>query len=292
MKKSIKIFTVFLLAISFMSVSVMASSLDRKTLIEKEIQELSNSDNPVDHIRAVKLMKSINQEVYIENFDFTALTKDLSQTDRKLAEDTLIKDIESLSKLNDSILKEMGCLEEQINAIKNFDGTLQSAILASPTLSVYGGFTNYVKGSSQTTVKMISAFQWTGTYISYNGKQDIFATVWTLPMFETSENGYVNYKKNNSSDILPTYPPLIASDLNGGYMIFNKIKSGYTLYAGSIITQLKANSYEPNVGGFCSYGKSTTDVSPSAAASGQGLSVGITFSKNVLIAGTDRFQAY
>ena len=106
MKKSIKIFTVFLLAISFMSVSVMASSLDRKTLIEKEIQELSNSDNPVDHIRAVKLMKSINQEVYIENFDFTALTKDLSQTDRKLAEDTLIKD-GAVAKLGNLVLQRL-----------------------------------------------------------------------------------------------------------------------------------------------------------------------------------------
>ncbi len=292
MKKYFKILTLTLFVISIINFPVLASSINEKSAIEKEIQLLLNSEDPLDHIEAVKLMESIDEKVYIKTFDFGELINELPEAERKLAEDTLIKDIETLSNFDKDALEEIGCLDEQINAIKNFDGTLESAILASPTLSVYGGFTDYKKSNSLTTAKMVSVFQWSGRYASLNGKKDIFANAWTSPMWEISEKAYVNYNKYDSSEVYKTYPNVIPSSTNGSYITFNKFKSGHHLYAGSIITQLSAKSFEPNVGGFCSYGKSTTSVTPSASISGSGLGVGISFSKNVITVGSKRYQAY
>lgn len=176
-------------------------------------------------------------------------------------------------------LQEVGYNNEQINAIKTFDGSEEKMALAATTVDVDVGFRNLNHSTSGTTVDLIAAFNANG--ISSNWFRDLFVVVWSTPLTVKSNSGCVGYVNRYGQKIYIEHTPR-PNTLYGREIEFYKNSDGpgsdhYYIDAGSIILGLKSNTYVYDFATYASYGYTYLNISPSANVSYGGSGLGISF---------------
>lgn len=190
--------------------------------------------------------------------------------------------IYGLQDLSDEQLEYVGYTEEQIAAIRNFDGSEEMMALAATTVQVDAGFRNLYRTSSSTQVDLIVAFNSKG--LQSNWWNDIFCVTWSTPLTVSSSVGYVEYRDTyymNSQTIqhTPRSSGLYAKEIEFPKYLSNE----KYVYAGSMIINLKSNTYVYDFAALAAYGYTGLTVgSPSVSYPG---GVSITFGSGTERAG-------
>lgn len=205
--------------------------------------------------------------------------------------------IKNLQKEDVNTLKAWDYSDEQIEAIKNFDGSEKAMSRASAKCKVYGGFTKFTHNSSSSAAEMVAAFNWQGRPIGFFN--DIFAVTWTAPyqskvsQCKASLEYYttdIKKWRNKSVNLTPK-----ASGLYNNHISFPKYRSfvsgipnTHFINKGSFIMTMSCKGNHPNLGGYTAYGYTTLNISPSVSYPA---SLSISFSTGVKTMGTARFYA-
>lgn len=113
-----------------------------------------------------------------------------------------------------------------------------------------------------------------------------------IPFNPSSQSGHLVYR-NNSGKALSTTESIKDDSLRGSSMLIPQTVSNsngtHWIEAGSIKTNLYANSNQPDISGFVSYGKNNFKIgSPSVSFSKSSPSIGITFGNRISTVGTAR----
>lgn len=283
---------------------------------ESSIDTLLKSTNPRDHIKALQIMEQNGMNVIHEtineydilkslNEDFkeNKLTKANGYNDEQLNyianyEENLTQKIKNLQAENDDILKAYNYTDEQIEAIRNFDGSLEMLRRASSRCEVYGGFNNYVTNSTSSSAQMVAAFAWNGAYTPGFGTTDIFAVTWSNPFKEKTATGYLVYKNASYNNTIQSTASVKAKDLYISSIDVPNNKNaslpgvgviGHWIDSGSIISEISANSYAPDLAGYAAYGLNTLLLSPNVSAGAGGAGAGLSFSTGINVVGSSRF---
>lgn len=245
-------------------------------------------------------LKELNKTLLSRDFkDFSDEELNVIINYKELYQEHILK----MNELSDETLEYYGYSAEKINAIRNFDGSEEMLVKAASEVTLDGGFLNYEHSASKTTVDLVMEFSWEGHPLG-SGRKDIFGVVWNAPLNATSDSfaefGYkidpdyieFGYPRLHSEDI-----ELIEAGTQGDYAVssnllsYNGKANVYWLYQGTIYECLTANSNVVDITGFSSYGYSSYSLTPpSISISGTGMSVGISFSKNVNF--LDSFRIY
>ncbi|GEM_PF-5148956 len=263
--------------------------------VQNQIDLLLESNNPEDHIEAIKLMELKGQKIMRYKITVDDLLNNMSNFERDKYEKEIISEIESLRTMDEDELVARNFTKDQIRTIKNFDGTTEMALAAAPTITVYGGFNNYNRQSSSTTTQMVSAFTWNNGYSGFGAPwQDIFACVWSEPFNPTSETGHLSYYRAENYSTVNTNATVIPDSLRGSHIKVPQSLSNsngtHWIKAGSIISNLRSNASVADVVGFASYGKNTVSLTPGVTFNSSGTTLGITFSLFVTRVGQARYS--
>lgn len=288
-----KIITILLTLILVLSLGNFTNATNfSNNETQKHIDYLLTSDNPEDHIKAIQLMELIGHKTLKSEVTVYDVLNNMSTVERKKYEQEIIDEVNNLSLMDKDELISRNFTDDQIKTIKGFDGTKQMALAAAPSIYVYGGFNNYIKKPSLTTVQMVSAFRWNGGYSGFGAPwKDVFACVWSSPFNPTSETGHLRYvTKSNKS--VGTTATVKEDSLRGSHILVPQSVSNsngtHWIDSGSIITNLRSNSSVGDVSGFTSYGKNSVSLTPSVSFDSKGPTLGISFSTFVKVVGTKR----
>lgn len=284
---------------------------------EAAVDTLLTSTNPQDHIKALELMEQNGAQVsrtVINEYDaLKELNEELTEGNASRTveyskeeleyianyRDNLVGKIENMQKESDDVLKAYNYTDDQINAIRNFDGSDEMLRRAASRCTVYGGFNNYTTSSNRSSAQMVAAFRWDGAYSPGNpvASKDIFGVTWSAPFKEDSATGHLLHKNANYNNTIQSNVSVKANNLyvSSIQVENNKVASvsgagmiGHWIESGSIISQLSSNSYAPDLVGYAAYGLSTLSVSPSVSVSGSP-GAGLSFSSGVRNVGGERF---
>lgn len=284
---------------------------------QSTIDTLLASTNPHDHIEALKIMEANGAKITkitINEFDaLKALNEKLEDGKDERAQvysaeeldyisnyrANLTKKIENMQQQSDETLKKYDYTDDQIYAIRNFDGSDEMLRRASSECNVYGGFNNFTTSSSRSSAQLVAAFDWNGAYSPGNpvANSDIFGVTWAAPYRENSATGYLIHENVSYNSTIQTTVTVDADDLyvSSIQVDNNKLKTisgtpiGHWIDAGSIISELSSNSYAPDLAGFAAYGLSSLSISPSVEAGSGGAGASLSFSSGVSEVGSSRF---
>lgn len=278
--------------------------------VASEIDALIASGEPKNHIAALKILQNYGmakeQVVYNEYEAYLADKAILEDSPAQVSaldanviesvvnfEENFAERIERLNTYSDAQLRSVNYTDDQIYAIRNFDGSAEMMSRAASTCTVYGGFTNWSASSSGTTVQNIAAFQWNGEYpyTSLLGYKDIFATTWTEPFQSelSDEEGYVTYAYSEDNTQYTDSFSTTAKGIFDSEIVFQNYKSryyngtrvNYLVTAGSIICYLASADRETMASAFASYGKNTSAITPSLDVTPDGVALSLAYSEKV-----------
>lgn len=258
-----------------------------------EIERLLESDNPKDHIKALKLWEDMNGPGSISEYSISEY--DLAKNPEQ--KQTLLQRGYELSKLTENQLEDMNYSGEDINLIKNFDGSEAALRAVSKECYVYGGFVDFYSSANGTTTTLIAAFDWGEDY-SPGGifsDEDVFGVTFSLPFRGEEEDaeGHLSYYNSHYNETVTATGVVEEVDMYAFEMVFdnNELENniGHWIDAGSIIADLSTRTEQLEIGGFAEYGLNTESASPSISISKGGPGVGLSFSEGVESAGSDRF---
>lgn len=179
--------------------------------------------------------------------------------------DEYLDKIYGLKSWNLGDLKRAGYTEEQIDAIKNFDGSERMLIQASTRIHVDIGFRNLVRSNSRTTVDLISSFNCYGL-VQSNWFNDIFTVVFNTPFSVSRRTATLRYYRPENQSNSYTYPTVLNNGLYGVEIKFPKYhdsSGAHYIHSGSIVLGLTSNSYVFDLQALAKYGYTTFGV-PSA----------------------------
>lgn len=312
---------VLLLAFTQLTTS-FAVDYTPENLSEKEcakIDYLIATDEPENHIEALKILEQYGlakEQVVFNEYDAYLKQKSALANSTSPASSTdaaSIKAIESfendfsekIARLNtysNDELRVFNYTDDQIYAIRNFDGSPEMMRRAASTCTVYGGFSDWKSSISGTTTTMIAAFQWNGEYpyTSLIGNKDIFATTWTGP-FQSEldeEEAYATYAfRSDLKEYTYSYNTKAKGVFDSEFTFPNaKMKNfdgtpvNYLLKSGSIICHLKSKNEENMATGYASYGKNTSAVEPALRVTPDGVFPSISYTEKVDDIASDRWH--
>lgn len=200
--------------------------------------------------------------------------------------------------LSDEQLKAVGYTEEQMVAIRNYDGSDALLKAASTALTIFAGFDPIKTSSSGSTTKLVATFDWHGLYspgglLSY---EDILGVSWDSPWYADEDNAIVSFRYYNEyyndsvwvdgGELVPTgsYCEGIIIPNNESTTI-NGTVVGHWITGGGVQIPLSTRTQQVEITGFVAYGKNTISVTPSISFSvgSGGISGGggFSFSKGV-----------
>lgn len=313
--KNIKISLKILAVVLVMGLSTTTLTYASIESSEENIDTLLTSTNPHDHIKALEIMEQNGMKVTHETINEYDIFKELNEDlkENKLAreneysdeqlnyienyQDNLTQKIRALQKESDEVLKAYNYTDDQIDAIRNFDGSIEMLKRASSRCEVYGGFNNYTTSSSSSSAQMVAAFRWNGAYTPGAGTTDIFAVTWSAPFKEKTATGYLVHKNANYNNTLQSTASVKPNDLYVSSINVPNNKNaslsgigiiGHWIESGSIISEISANSYVPDLAGYAAYGLNTLSLSPNVSAGGSA-GIGLSFSIGISTVGSNRF---
>ena len=207
--------------------------------------------------------------------------------------------------LTDEELKDCHYSNEQIAAIRHFDGSDEMLRAASSTLTIVAGFDPLTSSSSGSETKLVVGFSWNGIYTpgSIVSTNDIFGVSWSEPWKADDAGTIISLEYRNEAhnrniwrdgEVIPNG---IYSD---GFLIpnnvlenVNGIPVGHWIQAGSISVPLSTKTQQVEISGFAAYGYNTISATPSisVSVSGGGVSIGggFSFSMSVEVLEPTRF---
>lgn len=307
----------------YVSAAEVDTEMD-KSPFEAKIGALLESKNPKDHLAAVKLLDqnhcTVEESVYNEYDEYLNIKKALEampataetvhsaeiselQTFVNNFEENFAQKIKYLNTLTDEQLRFVNYRDDQIEAIRNFDGSEEMMRASSSECHVYGGFTDFKSSSSKSSATLIAAFEWEGLYSSNSlfATKDIFGVTWISPFASDTdtEEAYISYKNVNTGTAISSVE--YATEPEGMFassVVFKKSKMGYVgdnpvghnVDAGSIICYLDTYTKETQVLGFAKYGKTTASGTPSFNIEPDGVGLSISYSEKVTDAGKASFR--
>ncbi len=257
----------------FVSFSAYAQGENNNSVIQnKDFQKISFNE--------YEYLKQLNEE-YVEakqndTLDSHEYFKNLTEEELHIIENYKQEYSDKIYELKEwkiEELKNVNYNEEQIKAIKTFDGSEEKLILAGTTVTVEVGFVNLNYSSSGTTVDLIAAFNSEG--IQSNWFKDIFAVVWSSPLTVVFESGHLRYDTKFGQTV--TLDQDLSSGLYNRDMDFYKYHDGpgtdtYYLHSGSIIISLSSNTTVLDLATHAAYGYTTLNITPSVTYPG-GISI-------------------
>ena len=310
-----------LLSLSAYAVNIESPSKDE--ILEAKVTALLDSKNTESHIKALKLLEEsgydVQKTVYneydayleikqaLENNPMSTdgISEEYDEMRNYIAdfESTYAEKIEYLNTLTDEQLRFVNYRDDQIYAIRNYDGSSEMMRASASECYVYGGFTNFKSTTTKTSAKLIAAFEWDGLYNygSLFATKDIFGVTWISPFKSdaSSEEGYITYKNVNTETAIydVEYAPKQEGMFASG-VVFNISKMEYVgnnpvshlVDSGSIICNLDTYTRETQVLGFAKYGKSTGNVTPAFAFSPDGVGLSIGYVNKVTEGGSNGFR--
>lgn len=310
-KNAMKLLSIML---SFILLTMTTDYTATNRNIDEVVDSLLESSCSDDHVKALQLMEENGyyvERIVITEYDILEQLNNeyrsgkcrksysLEEADAIVNyKENLTEKVISLQAESDETLKKYNYTQEQIEAIRNFDGSDEMLRASSSACTVYGGFTDYVHSASGTSARMIAAFNWNGVYSGgIFDAQDIFAVTWCSPLRESSAEGYVTYENSTYGNPQNRTATVVATGLYADSISFDKSVIakygsdyiGHTIKSGSIISQLSSNSDVVELVGYASYGVNTLFLNPSISVGAEEVGVGIGFSTGVEVAGSARF---
>lgn len=325
MKKLVNVVALVCVLAMLISGSVNVNALEvssEDVLLEAEVNALLESNSPENHLAALKLLEEnggeVQKDVYNE-YDAYLEAKQMLESAPMLFneesdeyddlytyvetfEENFAEKIAYLNTLTDDQLRFVNYRDDQISAIRNYDGSDEMMRASASQCYVYGGFTNFKSTSSKTSVKLIAAFEWDGLYSygSFFTTKDIFGVTWNSPFAfnANSAEAYISYKNVNygtttSATYTPTQRGLYACEA-----VFDKSKMQYVgnnpvshlVDGGSVICNLDTYTRETQVMGYAEYGKSVSDVTPGISGTPDGVGLSISFNEGIKYGGSAGFR--
>lgn len=198
---------------------------------------------------------------------------------------------ELLQSWTDKQLQSAGYTEEQIDIVRNFDGSEASMMSLASDCTVKARLLSYSHSSKGSSAEVIAWFNWSG--IHSNNFKDIFAIVWSSPFKEVSSSGYVKYKNYDTTLIKKINYEPEPEGLYGSCIIFPKYKSvthegTYYITGGSMTLNLSSNANVADFTAYCEYGYTNLNINPGFSIDGSGLGVSISFSSGISTIGKYR----
>lgn len=203
--------------------------------------------------------------------------------------------IKKIYELQDHTIKELeavGYDEDQIDAIKNFDGSREMLMRAATRVTVRIGIRNVEQSYSGSTVDIIADFNSKG--ITSNYFNDVFAVVWSAPLTYSSGRGYIEYRDTyglTSSSETVNHTPR-SNSLYGRELVFPKYKridnKPLYVFSGSMFLTLRSNTMVHDIATRAEYGYNTFNASPGVSYPG---GISISFDRNIESVGSgyDRY---
>lgn len=194
---------------------------------------------------------------------------------------------------SDETLSNMGYNQQQINLIRQYDGSQDIIALFSGSVTITNKIENYKYNSStkQTSADIAFTFTWNGTS-AYNHK-DVLAVAWSEGLYTNSKNIKITctYKSNRNNTKIsfsaPSSSPYIAKNVVGtgnqsAKFTFDKhYGSRMCLYSATGKVHVTKKAKVPEFSSYVSYGETKTNISPSFSVSIKNLSISISFKKNI-----------
>lgn len=122
---------------------------------------------------------------------------------------------------SDETLSNMGYTQQQINLIRQYDGSQNIVALFNSSVTITNKIENYKYNSTtkQTSADIAFTFTWNGTS-AYNHR-DVLAVAWSEGLYTNSKNIKINctYKSNRNNTKIsfsaPSSSPYVAKDVIG-----------------------------------------------------------------------------
>lgn len=287
--KKIKLKSLFLALILIMSVSfpVYAQNEGNDITVAPQQELIGYSETTFNEYELLRQLNAEYNKAKKNNLLTSGKFNSFSE-DELLAIDNYKQEysnkIYELKKWEIESLKAVGYTDEQIKAIKAFDGSEEMMILAATTVKVGAGFRNLVRNSTGTTVDLIVDFNAQG--IASNNYKDIFAVVWSPPLTVVSTEGTLRYVNDLNKNYYE-YPTPAASGVYARDIKFKKYSGTglhpYYIHSGSMIISLRSNTKIYDFAAYAAYGYTSISINPSVSYPG---GLAITFSVGTTTAGS------
>lgn len=289
-----KIMTMILLSVFVFSYSVAAFAMENSDVnFKEEFEEKTISFEPVSEL-----------EMYfdlIESTDSELKERGLTTTEiKELKEINIEEAFLEQAKLPEEVLLKYGYTDEQVELIKNYDGspiTRESKMFkASATISA--GITLNTYGEDE--YKFTYSWVWSGK--PFNNGKDIVAMRWAT--YNSNANAVASTIRTKSSnveyydfygDFYSSTSPSISSEEDSIYFTFplekkNDLGSEYVWakegYIKATVKKVASSLHYIRIRG--SYGKSTTSIIPGITIGKEGVSFTFSPSTEVTMKGKDQ----
>jgi len=306
MKKILSIFLSLILVISFSIPVAAASNGTEKTKISINEYTLLKNLNDAD----IANMNSKNNAVVGKstqtNPDNTIISEDSAQISKTVTKAHLIQEykekIYQLKGWSETQLANVGYNQQQINAIKNFDGSEELMMLAATSVDVSIEIIDVNATTNGTTATISASFNCAG--IQSNWFLDVFGVGWSYPLTMVSSSGTVRYKTADGWSTTDYHAPINAGSLYGQQMKFYKYKTiyagdpsgihhgSYYIQNGSMTIELKSNTMVYDIAALATYGYTTFGINPSVSFSANGtIGAGFSFTSGTTSVG-EAYKSY
>lgn len=254
----------------------------------------SVSESPVV-INEFEMLKDLNKD--LKRGNNKEMFSQLSRANKEIISnfrEVYTEQIKELDTYSNEQLVYWGYDSDQIDAIRNFDGSDEMMTRAATKVVVKIGFRNKVYTSAGgTKVKLIADFNCKG--ITITGFDDMFAVTWSSPLSISSRQGTLEYRGNAYLNPTEVSKTVRSNGIYGCEMVFgtsrgfDNPKPGMAkiykyLYAGSIILNLKSNTKVKDFQGYAAYGHTSITFGGVSASILPGAS--ISFSVGTSTAGS------
>lgn len=285
MEKKLSLFLALVLLFTVLPFSLVnAEDFSDKTVIVNEYKVLKNLNKELEEFEKSK--NDIKGFIEIEDYSEKDLyiIKNYKEVYKSKIENLKNKDIDAL--------KYLGYEEDQIDAIKNFDGSEEMIMRASSRLSLTTGIRNHEYNSryDETTAQLNIDFRWLGSP-TYEFK-DILAIVWSDSYIvdtrrSSLEVQYINehYREGEAESYDIEYRGLNKAHFEFPKQISKRIPGGvrgYSISRGGGVIYFSDIERIPRIRTYCAYGYNTLRFNPSFSIDSSGsFGLGIDFSWGV-----------
>lgn len=272
MRKILVLALTFLMIIQSVPSNAAESKVIKYTLSEYDMM-MSLTDKQIEEYNN-KMFKS--EDVLGMGTENGIILKDKEKIIKKVkSKDQLLEEykekVYKLKNWSKESLERAGYNQDQIEAIKTFDGSPLLMSRASATADCTVELQNIVQSSNKTTVTVNSTFELNG--IISNMYLDVFGVGWSAPLTIVSKTGkvtYAEYDIGGKPNLTYTHTPINANSLYGLQIKFDKYKIvadpdvdlRYFVKSGSLTTSLKSNTYIADIAALCTYAYTSYNLDP------------------------------